>query len=452
MSIRPPAPRRIFAAFVWVTAGALAPALAPLSEASDEAKRSAGPRLTYSSRPSIPDPIKACSFRRPICVHATASAGQAILDVLASAEAAWDVATGALALPVPDLDPDSLSYDVYLANDSPSGTWLEARDVRSRVDRGRAFTVVDGRSKRGCMLDTAMTQSIVRASLFRASPATTEPTARAQSAALTHLAVPCALGRAADAAATFQSRAAGTPCEGGESAREAELFADGASLWWSRLDWAYGRVPGGLIAATWALSPTMTPLGAGRWNDEPDTFDVVRKSFEGRLSTGSGLADVALDVAVARAFFGSRDDGLHQPETRTLGDAALVPIDWDLPWPSSPRRVAPRAPVGPLGASYLVVERADAPHGSRLRVEIVWEEHSLFRWALVKIDDRGREMGRIVIPTKERATEAQMTFVDLDGASRLLLVGLNAGDPAYRFDPDEEVWEPHGWLVTIASE
>jgi hypothetical protein len=34
----------------------------------------------------------------------------------------------------------------------------------------------------------------------------------------------------------------------------------------------------------------------------------------------------------------------------------------------------------------------------------------------------------------------------------VLLVGVNAGDPAYAFDPDEAVWEPHGWLVTLASE
>jgi hypothetical protein len=231
-----------------------------------------------------------------------------------------------------------------------------------------------------------------------------------------------------------------------------DVFLDGAALFWGRIDWAYGRGPGSIITASWALAPTMTDVGAKRWHDEPDAFDVLRVSFKGALSTGSTIHDLLLDTSIARAFMGSAEDGLHQPETRTLGDAARVSVDWDLPWPKEPKRLAPRAPVHPTGASYLVVHRAGAPPGARLRVEIVWEEHALFRWAFVKLDANGRELGRVVIPTRERATEAQMTLVDLDSADRIMLVGVNVGDPSYRFDPDDEVWEPHGWLVTIAEE
>ena len=123
-----------------------------------------------------------------------------------------------------------------------------------------------------------------------------------------------------------------------------------------------------------------------------------------------------------------------------------------MPWPTRPKRYATRAPVHPSGASYLVVHRAGAERGARLRVEIVWEEHALFRWAFVKLDAKGRELGRVVIPTRERATEAQMTLVELDATDRIMLVGVNVGDPSYRFDPDDELWEPHAWLVTLASE
>jgi len=129
-----------------------------------------------------------------------------------------------------------------------------------------------------------------------------------------------------------------------------------------------------------------------------------------------------------------------------------VPLDWDLPWPDRPRRIAPRAPVMPTGASYVVVRCAGARPGARLRVEIDWEEHALFRWTLVKQNAQGRELGRVPIATTDRATTAGMTLVGLDGVDRVLLVGVNAGDPAYAFDPDEEVWEPHGWLVTLAEE
>jgi hypothetical protein len=196
----------------------------------------------------------------------------------------------------------------------------------------------------------------------------------------------------------------------------------------------------------------MTPIAAARWVNEPDTFDVLRTTFKGALSTRGTVEDLWLDFGIARAFLGSADDAQHQPEFRTLADAATVPLDWDIPWPTSPRRLGPRVPVHPLGASYLLIHHQGAPPGARLRVEIDWEEHALFRWAFVKLDASGRELGRVVIPTTERATQAQMTLVDLDNVDRILLVGVNVGDPAYAFDPDDEVWEPHGWLVTVAPE
>jgi hypothetical protein len=196
----------------------------------------------------------------------------------------------------------------------------------------------------------------------------------------------------------------------------------------------------------------MTDVGAKRWHDEPDAFDVLRISFKNALSTNSTIDDLLLDTAIARAFMGSADDGLHQVETRTLGDAARVPLDWDLPWPAQPKRLAPRAAVFPTGASYVVIHRAGSPPASRLRVELAWEEHARFRWAFVKLDASGHELGRVFIPAPERATEAQMTLAALEGVDRIMLVGVNAGDPAYRFDPDDEVWEPHSWLLTLAAE
>ena len=78
------------------------------------------------------------------------------------------------------------------------------------------------------------------------------------------------------------------------------------------------------------------------------------------LSTGSTVHDLWLDFAVARAFLGSADDGLHLPELRTLGDSARVTLDWDVPWPDRPRRLAPRVPVSPTGASY-VAKTAHSP-------------------------------------------------------------------------------------------
>jgi hypothetical protein len=70
----------------------------------------------------------------------------------------------------------------------------------------------------------------------------------------------------------------------------------------------------------------------------------------------------------------------------------------------------------------------------------------------VKLDAQGHELGRVVIPSRERATETSMTLADLDATDRVLLVGVNTGDPAYAFDPDDGTLEPHAWLVTVAEE
>jgi hypothetical protein len=433
-----------------------------------------GPRILYAARPRPARDARFCSTRVPLCVHSPLAANDAnAMAALEAFERAWSTMTGALELPAPDADPDTRAYDVFLADASEpllggelASTHLEARDVQSNVDRARSFTVIDARLGRGCALDGHAARSLTRAIIARGAPATDEATARGQAAFMSWLVAPCSVAASVDAVAAFQARvdralpdaraddlsAAPDDPPLPPPSRAAALYADGEAVVWSRLDWAFARAPGALVLATWALAPTMTPPAARRWQHEPDTYDVLRASFKDRLSTGSTVHDLFLDIGVARAFMGSADDGLHAPETRALGDAARIPLDWDLPWPSAPRRVAPRVPVFPTGSSYVVIRHEGAKPGARLRVELVWEEHALFRWAFVKLDRAGHEIGRIPIAAKERATEAQMTLVDLDGVDRVLLVGTNVGDPAYAFDPDEASWEPHSWLLTVAAE
>ncbi len=463
---------------VLLTIGAGAPASAAEEDEDDPKPQtpptgvSTGPPIRYTLPPAHARDLRACSSRTPICVHAdSAEEGKTALDVLAAFERAWTMLTGALALPAPDLDPDTLAYDVHLVAEDAAfpelvATHLASRDVRSRIDRGGAFTVVDRRMRAGCMLDALAAKSIARAILFRVAPSTEDGSAHGQTAYLARLVVPCAAALALDSTKTFQGLPERSFCDAHApddtkappgwgpmpATRASLLFAEGGSLFWERIDWAFGRSPGILVAATWALHPTRTPSPSPRWVNEHDTFDVLRVSFKDALSRGSTIHDLMLDFGVARAFFGSADDGLHAPETRVLGDAAKVPLDWDIPWPTKPRRLQPRAAVYPMGSSYVMISRKDARPGSRLRVEIDWEEHALFRWALVKLDARGTELGRVPIASQERATRAQMTLVELDNVDRVLIVGVNVGDPTYAFDPDDEVWEPHGWLLTLAEE
>lgn len=439
-----------------------------------------GPWITYATRPSSSSPsqeTKACSTRVPVCVHADRTTpASTSLATLAAAERAWSILTGALGLPRPDLDDDDLAYHLHLVPGVPDldATYMVARDVRSRADRARSFGTIDASLHAGCTLDATVARAIARAILMRVAPATSEGTARAQTTYLAELVAPCALAYSAAEVSAFQRMSTRTVCDprAGEEGTGPDdplgshgigaglvqgplasaRFARGAALWWRRVDAAYAARPGALVMATWALSSTRTDVGAKRWHDEPDAFDVLRESFKGALSTGSTIHDLFLDTAIARFFAGSRDDGLHLRETATLHDAARITLDWDIAWPTRAQRLAPRVPVHPSGSSYVLIRRAGAPAGSRLRAEITWEEHALFRWAFVKLDAAGRELGRVVIPTTQRATEVQMTLADLANVDSVLLVGTNVGDPSYRFDPDDDVWEPHGFLVTLAAE
>jgi hypothetical protein len=146
---------------------------------------------------------KACSWRSPICVHSASETPAAtVRAALRSAEQAWDAYTGPMDLPPPDPSLATGAYDLYLVNDVVGGalTVLDERDVRSRVDRANAFTLLDARLSAGCPQDAAVAYGVARAIQMRAAPATDEGSARAEAQSLASLVVPCAIGRLAGAA------------------------------------------------------------------------------------------------------------------------------------------------------------------------------------------------------------------------------------------------------------
>ncbi|MGO9000096.1 MAG: hypothetical protein ACLQVI_42760 [Polyangiaceae bacterium] len=408
---------------------------------------------------ATPPSRRVCSLREPLCVHGDVTP-KALLGVLASAERAWEVETQALALPEPDADPETAAYDLYVMRGVPEGTvtLAGARDPRSPVDRASAYTLFDASLALGesCARDTAVAESVARASLFRAAPATDEGSARAEASYFARLAVPCAMTRLGDIDAFQRSpeRAIADPFASGDVADSAAdaRFDRGASLFYWWIDASFSATPGGLPRALWALSPTTTPLGADRWNDEPDGFDVLRASFKDVISSGSRIEDLFAEFGATRALLGARENGAELPESRPLGAAIEPRIDWTIGWPATPRRLASPLPLAPTGSAYVLVSHAGAPAGARLRVEAAWEQHAAIRWTVVKLDAAGRELGRIPIAAPPRATEAQATIIDLDAAASLLVVATNVGDPYVPFDPDDERFEPHGWLVTLAAE
>jgi hypothetical protein len=430
--------------------------------------------VTYTPRPWARGATRACSFRHPLCVNAGgvnaggadrgggASPGGAqrngqTLAWLDAAERAWDIATGSLDLPPPDPSPTTDALDLYIVDGAPyaTRTLLDARDPRAGFDRASAFALVSGSRDTlpGCALDAAAARVIARAIAFRVAPATDETSALAESAYLASLMVPCAPRLDAGLRA-FQERPGlglaetlGPPDDAIDLAwarakpgwflapTPGELYAQGASLFYDWVDDSFGGYPGAIVRAIWAMSPTVTPPGASRWNDEPDGFDVLRTSFKNALTTGSTVDDLWLDFAAARAFV----------------PGYPVRLDWQVDWPRTPRSLTSGAGVSPTGGVFVDVNCAGRPPGARLRVEIRWEEHARILWALARVDASGNELSRVAVPGPDRGTEAQTTLVDLDGVARVLVIGASAGEPLYPFDPDDYAWEPHGWVVSLAG-
>lgn len=405
-------------------------------------------------RPKPPGAARVCSFSRALCVTGDKRTPAAsLLAVLAAGERAWDLATGALALPPPDADPGTGAYDIYLVDKLPgtSVTAIGERDPRPSFDRASAYTLLDAASARpGCALERIMAREVTRAILFRVAPATDDGSARAETAYLARLMVPCAMG-SIDEISIFQAfpdRGLVDTWQGSDPAFATDFGRGGALFFWW-LDDCFGTSPGAMVRATWALSPTKTPPRAWRFTNEPDGFDVLRMTFKNALTTNSTIDDLFLNFAAARALTGTQSD---PNETHVLGDAAAARLDWEISWPTSPRRLASPHPLEPTGSSYVSISRDGAPKGSRLRVEASWEEHAKMRWVILKLDANGREKSRILVPMTDRATEAQTTVVELDDTAKVVIVAMNAGDFAYSFDPDDEVFEPHGWLLTVAAE
>ena len=453
------APRRLFVAAlaVGLTLGMSRPAHAgdpPNVAVRPEFARS-GSFVVYPPRPTMPRARKACSFLHPMCVHvAKGGPGEPEREALALLDAldrAWSLAVDALDLPPPDPSPETGALDVYLVPGDPFATrvGLAERALTGGFDRASAFGLVGRGVTPGCALDAAAARVVTRAVLFRVAPATDEGSALAETTYLSSVLVPCAPVPALGLS-LFQGHpeigladTLGPPTETVDppplrlTATAGEIYASGASSFYAWTDASFAVSPGSLVRAVWALSPTITPPGAARWNNEPDGFEVLRMSFKEALGTKTTVDDLWLDFAVGRAF-----------DTRFP-----VRFEWSVDWPTHPRSLSASVlGVAPTGAAYIAVDCKGRPAGTRLRFEATWEEHARMLWTLVRVDASGREVSRVGVPSRERGTDAQLTLIDLDQAARVFIVGINAGDPLFPFDPDDYQQEPHGWVVSLAAE
>jgi hypothetical protein len=439
-------------------AGAEKSALGPSSAGRDEAGEGeaavvpptdrTGPLVVPArARPEADPASTACSFTEAVCVHAATGVHPAeILAALDDAEQALR-AYRALGMPPPLSDEalgGSSAFDVYVVPGAePPAT---TRDLVARAapfDSASAFAVVPPRGPgAGCAPGFEVAQAVAEAVLARLDAGAGDGETAMTSSYLAELAAPCSV-----VAIEAVDDAQRTPERALTSGRRGR--PDGQMLFGQWLDEAHGTGrPAGVSTALFDVSTQRTKPGRLRFDNEPDIFDALRLAAKDRKeSAGEWL----LDYSVTRAFLGSRNDGAHLADAERFGDLGRVRFEWNVPYASLPRRLAPLRPIEPTGATYLWLDLADAPVDGEITFVADWELPVLFRWALLEIDQNGVERGRFDVAGIFGSHHVEKTIENVGGLAGLLVVGVNEGDisRSYPFDPDEGPFEPHGYTVTF---
>jgi hypothetical protein len=344
------------------------------------------------------------------------------------------------------LPPPRPPFDVYL-DPSAAGpvTVADLTPTSDGWDRASAFTTMPPPSDRdGCTSGFAVAQAVAHAILLGYDAGAEDGAFSMLSSYLASLVAACSLVEI-DAVDELQRHP-----EQSFVHQEADR-PDGAMLFPWLLDDNLGvGGPGRAMMGLVALASQRTPPGSWEWKNEPDIFDVLRATMKDR---GGSLENLLLDFAVARAFVGSRSDGAHLTDVDRFGDAGRVRFEWSVPFASLPRRLAPLAPIEPTGMTYMWLDLSGEPAlaGRELTFVADWELPALFRWALVKVDKEGAQVGRLDVAGVFGASHAEQTLVGLDGLAGVMVVGVNVGsiDRSHPFDPDEQPLMPHGYAVTL---
>jgi len=415
---------------------------------------------TYFSairRPDESGKVTVCSFRRPVCVHARRGVARAtLLGTLGDLEKASALLVDTLGLPAPLADGragGSAAFDLYLvppdARELDGGSVTTTRDDPDPApfDRASAFALLREDMPAASIRANLVARAFASGIAWGVDAGETPAVRESHAAYLAELIAPCSTV-STELIDDFQAHP-----ERAVTAPGAAGYAVGMALPWY-LDVTLGSgIPGAVPMALAVISGQRTRSAGLRWDNEPDLFDALRSTLKARTPV-STIADFWLDFAVTRLFMGSRDDGVHFPETAFSGSAGRVRFDWSVPYASLPRRLSPERPIDPTGATYTWVDLRGAPPQTRLVFRVEWEAPVPFRWALVRIASDGTEASRVLVTSQQKTTVAERNLDALDGLSGIAVVGVNIGDLALDdpFDPDHTPYEPHSYVLTVATE
>lgn len=412
------------------------------ADTTDGGSQDARPVISAVQRPDpAAMPTRACSLELPLCAHAPAGVEpEAVLAALAEAERALR-AHDALGAPRPLPDDErggGPAFDVYLAPEAAPlapRVGLDPPALAEGRDAASAFVIVAPPPRGapgGCALASDVAYGIAHAVAARQDAGAGEGEVAMAASYLASIAAPCPAAELP--AVEALQRAPERAITGGALGPR-----DGSLLFPRYLDEVYGAgPPGSVLLGLLSIAWQRTPPGALRYRNEPDILDALRASLGAR---GGSLDAALLDFAVARA----------RPDPAWLGAAEPARVEWSIPFSTLPRRLAPGRPIEPTGATYLWLDLASAEGADEVTVVADWELPALFRWALVKIDRGGAEVGRLDLPGVYGETRAQRTVTGLAGLGGLLVVGVNAGsdDRSRPFDPEQPT-AARGYTVWFA--
>lgn len=414
---------------------------APSATSAVAAQLPTGSAIAVAERPAITASAY-CSPKRPVCVHG--GAGAPALQALSALEDAYEKVVFGLGLPPPRSDEGRGGTDALDAYVTAPGTPFAAETeapARGLFSSAPAF----------CRLPLDEPPLLLRSAVLCVGEAV----------ALELDASEPAFARRAFATSLWWLIGAPTPLdleavdavqrspELPIGAGDVDVRSEGAAIFFAYLEQALGAgEPGELSASLFSAAASPYPSGPS-YDNEPDTFDVLRHTVDGRF----GFARLMSDFAVSRAFLGDREDGQHLPGLAWAGAFGRARFDWVIPFSSLPRRVSIRPAVDSTGSVLVWLDLDQVPERASLGFQAEWEEPVSFHWQLVRLGDHGEELGRIPVVFEDRATSAEGTVGHLAGTRAVLAVGTNLETVAldHPFDPDVRPFEPHGLTVYFAK-
>ncbi|MGD8861324.1 MAG: hypothetical protein PVI30_15050 [Myxococcales bacterium] len=385
-----------------------------------------GPTTPYPDvRPRPRPPLRLDSARLPLHVHAQADVDPArVQRALAALEDAhlllqregWPA-------PYPDGGAgETPGFDLYLLAARPhlAAAHADAPIHWDALDAAASHAVVDAAAE-GELLHACVLSAYAQAALLGQDPAEPEAHRRATAAFIVDRIageLPCGADPGAAQAepeAGLFGETAGSVAATGELLRQVSLRHDGGS--------------GRFVRELWQLARQRSEEVV-RLRSSPNLVEALQLGLE---NAGEDLEQASFELAVARA------DAAHVvgrglwPAPRTV----------QLPgYGSLPAHPPPHDPgLGPYGSAYAEVDVGEAGRGRRLQVWLRGEPGA--RWSLtgVRLDDRGRELGRVSIPAlRTPRSFLPLELTDDTARVRLVVVRLPAAPVDLRVPAGRERW------------